>query len=96
MLESHPGIHQAAVVPVPDELKGHKSIAFIVRAILLCAEHVRQLGAHQRPVRRHTARLGHAQEFAVLCSTRHKRFAPRKSYANLILQQNHGDGANYV
>jgi acyl-CoA synthetase (AMP-forming)/AMP-acid ligase II len=32
MLERHPGIHQAAVLPVPDELKGHKPIAFIVRA----------------------------------------------------------------
>jgi acyl-CoA synthetase (AMP-forming)/AMP-acid ligase II len=32
MLERHPGIHQVAVVPVPDELKGHKPIAFVVRA----------------------------------------------------------------
>ena len=32
MLEKHPGIHQAAVIPVPDELKGHKPIAFVVRA----------------------------------------------------------------
>jgi len=32
MLERHPGIHQAAVLPVPDELKGHKPIAFVVRA----------------------------------------------------------------
>jgi len=31
MLERHPGIHQAAVIPVPDELKGHKPIAFVVR-----------------------------------------------------------------
>src|SRR5262249_40999060 len=31
MLERHPGIHQAAVLPVPDELKGHKPIAFVVR-----------------------------------------------------------------
>ena len=30
MLETHPGIHQAAVLPVPDELKGHKPIAFVV------------------------------------------------------------------
>jgi long-chain acyl-CoA synthetase len=29
MLERHPGIHQAAVIPVPDELKGHKPIAFV-------------------------------------------------------------------
>jgi long-chain acyl-CoA synthetase len=32
MLEKHPDIHQAAVIPVPDELKGHKPIAFIVKA----------------------------------------------------------------
>jgi long-chain acyl-CoA synthetase len=32
MLERHPGIHQAAVIPVPDELKGHKPIAFVVRS----------------------------------------------------------------
>ena len=32
MLERHPGIHQAAVLPVPDELKGHKPVAFIVPA----------------------------------------------------------------
>jgi len=32
MLEKHPGIDQAAVVPVPDELKGHKPVAFVVRA----------------------------------------------------------------
>src|SRR5262245_13493578 len=32
MVERHPGSHQAAVIPVPDELKGHKPIAFVVRA----------------------------------------------------------------
>jgi long-chain acyl-CoA synthetase len=32
MLERHPGIHQAAVIPVADELKGHKPIAFVVKS----------------------------------------------------------------
>lgn len=32
MLERHPAIHQAAVIAVPDELKGHKPIAFVVKA----------------------------------------------------------------
>jgi long-chain acyl-CoA synthetase len=32
MLEKHPAIDQAAVIPVPDELKGHKPVAFVVRA----------------------------------------------------------------
>jgi long-chain acyl-CoA synthetase len=31
MLEKHPAIDQAAVLPVPDELKGYKPIAFVVR-----------------------------------------------------------------
>ena len=31
MLERHPDIHQAAVVPVDDELKYKKPIAFVVR-----------------------------------------------------------------
>ncbi len=31
ILERHPGIHQAAVVPVADELKGQKPIAFVVK-----------------------------------------------------------------
>jgi acyl-CoA synthetase (AMP-forming)/AMP-acid ligase II len=30
MLEKHPAVHQACVVPVPDELKAHKPVAFIV------------------------------------------------------------------
>ena len=31
MLERHPGIRQACVVPVPDEVKGAKPVAFVVR-----------------------------------------------------------------
>ena len=30
MLEAHPAVAQACVVPVPDELKGHKPVAFVV------------------------------------------------------------------
>ncbi len=30
MLERHPDIHQACVVPVPDEIRGQKPIAFVV------------------------------------------------------------------
>jgi acyl-CoA synthetase (AMP-forming)/AMP-acid ligase II len=32
MLERHPDIQQACVVPVPDEVRGQKPVAFIVRA----------------------------------------------------------------
>jgi acyl-CoA synthetase (AMP-forming)/AMP-acid ligase II len=30
MLERHPAVHQACVVPAPDELKAHKPVAFVV------------------------------------------------------------------
>jgi acyl-CoA synthetase (AMP-forming)/AMP-acid ligase II len=32
MLERHPDIHQACVVPVPDDIRGQKPVAFIVLA----------------------------------------------------------------
>ena len=37
MLERHPAIRQAVVVPVPDELKGQKPVAFVV---LRAGQHV--------------------------------------------------------
>jgi long-chain acyl-CoA synthetase len=30
VLETHPGVEQSAVVPVPDEVKGTKPVAFVV------------------------------------------------------------------
>jgi acyl-CoA synthetase (AMP-forming)/AMP-acid ligase II len=30
MLERHAAIHQACIVPVPDEIRGHKPVAFVV------------------------------------------------------------------
>ena len=31
LLETHPGVQQACVVPIPDEIKGEKPVAFVVR-----------------------------------------------------------------
>jgi acyl-CoA synthetase (AMP-forming)/AMP-acid ligase II len=36
MLEGHPDIIQSCVVPVPDEIKGHKPFAFVVRRSGAC------------------------------------------------------------
>ncbi|RYI99879.1 MAG: long-chain fatty acid--CoA ligase, partial [Acetobacteraceae bacterium] len=31
VLETHPGVEQSAVIPVPDDIKGTKPVAFVVR-----------------------------------------------------------------
>jgi len=59
MLERHPAIHQAAVVPVPDELKGHKPVAFIVRAngVTLEEEAVKAYALANAPAYQHPRRV---------------------------------------
>ena len=59
MLERHPGIHQAAVIPVPDELKGHKPIAFVVKApgAALDEEAVKRYALANAPAYQHPRRV---------------------------------------
>ncbi len=59
MLERHPGIHQAAVIPVPDELKGHKPIAFVVRAngAALDEQTVKEFALANAPAYQHPRRV---------------------------------------
>ena len=64
MLECHPGIHQAAVIPVPDELKGHKPIAFIVKApgATLDEQAVKTYALANAPVYQHPRRVFFVEE----------------------------------
>ena len=73
MLEQHPEVHQACVVPVDDELKAHKPVAFVVpragahaergRDQAVCAGQRAGLSASApRLVRRRTAARQHQQD----------------------------------
>lgn len=64
MLEKHPAIHQAAVLPVPDELKGHKPIAFVVRApgAALDEHQVKQYALANAPAYQHPRRVFFVEE----------------------------------
>jgi acyl-CoA synthetase (AMP-forming)/AMP-acid ligase II len=54
MLETHPGVQQAAVVPVDDEIKGTKPVAFIVRSDPgLHAETIKQYALAHAPAYQH-------------------------------------------
>jgi long-chain acyl-CoA synthetase len=64
MLERHPGISQAAVVPVPDELKGQKPVAFVVLAAnaSIDEEDVKAFSLANGPAYQHPRRVTFLQE----------------------------------
>jgi len=59
LLERHPGVQQACVVPVPDEIKGEKPFAFIVRAPGDSVDEaaVRQFALDNAPAYQHPRRV---------------------------------------
>jgi long-chain acyl-CoA synthetase len=59
MLERHPAVHQACVVPIPDELKAHKPVAFIVPrpGARLSEEEIRQFALAHAPAYQHPRRV---------------------------------------
>ena len=64
MLERHPAVHQACVVPVPDELKAHKPVAFVVpRADATVTEdELQAVRAGQAPAYQHPRRVWFVDE----------------------------------
>jgi long-chain acyl-CoA synthetase len=64
MLERHPDIHQAAVLAVPDELKGHKPVAFVVRASDASIDEpaVKQFALANAPAYQHPRRVFFVEE----------------------------------
>jgi acyl-CoA synthetase (AMP-forming)/AMP-acid ligase II len=55
LLERHPAVVQAAVLPVPDEIKGHIPIAFVVLATgaTVSAEELKQFTLREGPAYSH-------------------------------------------
>lgn len=64
MLEKHPGIDQAAVLAVPDELKGHKPIAFVVptKGTRLDEQSVKEYALANAPAYQHPRRVFFVEE----------------------------------
>ncbi len=59
MLERHLAVHQACVVPVPDELKAHKPVAFIVPrpGARVSEDEIRQFALAHAPAYQHPRRV---------------------------------------
>jgi acyl-CoA synthetase (AMP-forming)/AMP-acid ligase II len=59
MLERHPAIHQACVVPMPDEVRGQMPVAFVVRTpgATLSEDEVKQFALAHAPPYQHPRRV---------------------------------------
>ena len=66
VLESHPEIVQACVVPVPDEFKGEKPVAYVVRAdgAALGEDEIKQYALARAPAYLHPRMVMFADAFA--------------------------------
>jgi len=59
VLEQHPGVHQACVIPVEDAIKGHKPVAYIVRTAgnSVSEEEIREFALRHAPAFQHPRRV---------------------------------------
>ena len=59
MLERHPSVHQACVVPIPDDLKAHKPVAFIVArpGTAVDEDAIKQFALMRAPAYQHPRRV---------------------------------------
>ena len=59
MLERHPAVHQVCVVPVPDELKAHKPVAFVVPRVgaKVSEQEIREFALANAPAYQHPRRV---------------------------------------
>ena len=88
MLERHPGIDQAAVLPVPDELKGHKPVAFVVRRLgaVLDEQAVKQFALANAPAYQHPRRVFFVDEMPLAGTNKIDRRALAQRAAELVGQ----------
>ncbi len=59
MLERHPAVHQVCVVPLPDELKAHKPVAFVVPhpGTTVTEDDIKQFALANAPAYQHPRRV---------------------------------------
>jgi long-chain acyl-CoA synthetase len=64
LLEQHPAVHQACVVPIPDELKAHKPVAFVVprAGTRVSEDEIRQFALTHAPAYQHPRRVWFVDE----------------------------------
>ena len=85
LLERHPGIQQAAVVPVDDHIKGQIPVAFVVRAAGGSVEEsdVKKFALENGPAYQHPRHVLFVDDLPLAGSKKIDKAALRKGAANL-------------
>ncbi len=85
MLEKHPDILQACVVPVPDEIKGEKPVAFVVlrAGAPLTEDEVKQYALAHAPAYQHPRRVTFMKELPLAGTNK----VDRKALGKIALEQ---------
>jgi long-chain acyl-CoA synthetase len=80
MLEKHPGIAQAAVVPIDDDIKGQKPVAFVIRkgTANLSEDEVKQFALANAPAYQHPRRVWFVDELPLSSTNKIDRAALRQ------------------
>jgi acyl-CoA synthetase (AMP-forming)/AMP-acid ligase II len=75
VLESHPAIAQAALIPVPDEVRGNMPVAFIVKASVVDEDDVKQHALANAPAYMHPRRVWFLDELPLASTNKVDRKA---------------------
>jgi acyl-CoA synthetase (AMP-forming)/AMP-acid ligase II len=80
ILERHPGIAQAAVVPVEDDIKGQKPVAFVIRkpGHTIDAEGVKQFALRHAPAYQHPRFVWFVDELPLASTNKLDRVALKR------------------
>jgi acyl-CoA synthetase (AMP-forming)/AMP-acid ligase II len=89
MLERHPAILQACVVPVDDEIKGTKPVAFVVRrtGATLTEDEVKQFALAHAPAYQHPRSVWFIDGLPLSSTNKIDRAALKKAAALRLVQQ---------
>jgi acyl-CoA synthetase (AMP-forming)/AMP-acid ligase II len=80
MLERHPGIAQAAVIPIDDEIKGQKPVAFVIRkpGYELSEDEVKRFALANAPAYQHPRFVWFVEELPLASTNKLDRTALRR------------------
>ncbi len=95
MLERHPLIEQACVVPVADEIKGTKPVAFVKlkSSAALSADDVKRFALEQAPAYQHPRRVWFVEDFPLAATNKIDRAALKASAIARLADEKRADGA---